>query len=272
MIRLYVNAYFMDVKVWKYPGGEIGINVPELNTNRPLSVEIQLNYQSSDDLVVLALLCDILRPWSLAERRLVMRYTPYARQDRKTSIGEPNSIRVFGNFINSLKFDEVEVWDPHSDVVEAVIDRISIVPQEVLVRNHLGKRYAVAAIVAPDAGASKKAMKVAASLGVKEVIQGLKVRDTTTGAITATALASPPPVGKELLVVDDICDGGATFVALGKVLKEQGAGALHLFVTHGIFSKGLEPFEGVYSSITCPNVMNEQVLLANFNNQQGESK
>jgi ribose-phosphate pyrophosphokinase len=44
--------------------------------------------------------------------------------------------------------------------------------------------------------------------------------------------------GKTVLIIDDICDGGKTFLELGKKLKELGAKSVLLHVTHGIFSKG----------------------------------
>jgi ribose-phosphate pyrophosphokinase len=52
------------------------------------------------------------------------------------------------------------------------------------------------------------------------------------------------------LIVDDICDGGATFVALARKLREAGAIEVSLFVTHGIFSKGkdLEGIDNIYTT------------------------
>ena len=40
-------------------------------------------------------------------------------------------------------------------------------------------------------------------------------------------------------MVDDLCDGGATFILLAKELLSKGAKEVHLFVSHGIFSRGL---------------------------------
>jgi ribose-phosphate pyrophosphokinase len=42
-----------------------------------------------------------------------------------------------------------------------------------------------------------------------------------------------------VLIVDDLCDGGGTFTAHASVLLAAGATAVDLYVTHGIFSKGL---------------------------------
>ena len=76
-----------------------------------------------------------------------------------------------------------------------------------------------------------------------------KKRCTETGAILETELEEIDCKGKTILIVDDICDGGATFVQLADKLKEQGAESVSLFVTHMIASKGLQAlaiFENVY--------------------------
>ena len=53
---------------------------------------------------------------------------------------------------------------------------------------------------------------------------------------------------KHFFVVDENCDGGGTFIQLAKVFfaHRHGTGiekSLNLFVTHGIFSKGLNPLK-----------------------------
>jgi len=93
-------------------------------------------------------------------------------------------------------------------------------------------------LVAPDAGATKKVDTVAKHFGGLEVIQGYKKRDTATGAITGIGFMGDVK-GKDLLIVDDLCDAGGTFIGLGMKLKDAGAKAVGLYVSHGIFSKGI---------------------------------
>lgn len=45
---------------------------------------------------------------------------------------------------------------------------------------------------------------------------------------------------KTVMILDDICDGGRTFIEAVKHLREAGAKRVELYVTHGIFSKGVE--------------------------------
>lgn len=131
--------------------------------------------------------------------------------------------------------------DPHSDVVEAVFDRLVITPQEKAIPLHILTQQ-IDFFVAPDAGASKKIYKTAARAG-KPVLIANKVRDSRTGEIKGLKfdsedLSAIKPTDK-LLVVDDICDGGRTFIEVAKALpvaKEQ----LSLYTTHGIYSKGFK--------------------------------
>jgi len=73
-----------------------------------------------------------------------------------------------------------------------------------------------------------------------------------TGRITELIIDSEDLKGQDCLVVDDICDGGATFLRLALALKAKNAGRLYLAVSHGIFSKGLdqllEHYEQLYTS------------------------
>ena len=56
-----------------------------------------------------------------------MPYIPNARMDRVKNSDEVFTLKYFAEFINDLKFDTVEVLDPHSNVSTALIDNISII-------------------------------------------------------------------------------------------------------------------------------------------------
>jgi ribose-phosphate pyrophosphokinase len=114
-----------------------------------------------------------------------------------------------------------------------------------------------AALVAPDAGARKRVQTLAKQLGGLPVVFAEKVRDTRTGEIVATSIVGELP-NRNLLVVDDICDGGRTFIELAAALKDKQAAQgldkpLFLYVTHGIFSKGLDVLTPLYKQVFTPN-------------------
>ena len=168
-------------------------------------------------------------------------YLPYARQDRVTVAGEPLSVKVFCTLINAMKFDRVVVADPHSTVAPALLDRVEIESAE----GFLGQVLALpefvggVALVAPDAGAHKRVLALGERFGAP-VVCCAKLRNTATGKLSGARVLDEVP-DLPLLVVDDICDGGGTFVALAALLRRHSDRPLGLYVTHGLCTKGVAP-------------------------------
>ncbi len=188
---------------------------------------------------------------------LVCPYFPYARQDRVCVEGEAHGAAVMASMINSFNFDKVTIWDAHSDVSPALINNVVNLAQGPIIEKHSelaqALRNKTLTLIAPDAGASKKTQNVAKYFGGGiEVIQAEKVRDVKTGEITHTDIYGSV-TGKDLLIVDDICDGGRTFIELAKVLKQKECSSISLFITHGIFSKGLDVFNDLIDNIYTTN-------------------
>ena len=153
--------------------------------------------------------------------------------------GEAFSIKVMARLINSIGARRVTIYDPHNDVTTALIDNVHVIEQHKLVPMLDG-----VTLVCPDAGAEKKIQKLK-----RPYISATKIRDPETGDITATHVYADDLTGNKCFIVDDICDGGRTFIELGKVLREKGAESVELYVTHGIFSKGFDVFEGIIDKI-----------------------
>jgi ribose-phosphate pyrophosphokinase len=123
-------------------------------------------------------------------------------------------------------------------------------------------------IISPDAGALKKIYKVAKATSLT-VVEAKKVRDVATGNIVKTEIDSSQLLGVDTaIIVDDICDGGRTFIELATVIRDSGfIGKLILCVTHGIFSKGLDVFDGpLFDAIYTMNNINSVDIDA-FNNR-----
>ena len=246
------NRY--ETKSFTFPGGELQVQVPGLPDAIAGDITVLARLQSADALIHLLLTAEVLFRAHLAGRkRLIIPYFPYARQDRVMQPGEAFSLKAVARFVNGLGFDEVVTCDPHSDVTAALVENIRITPQVDLVVAHqpladlLRAEHVV--VVAPDAGAMKKAFAVSQRF-VQPFIAASKIRDTKTGSITHAQVPETPwLVGHDALIVDDICDGGRTFIELARALKANGANRVFLYVTHGIFSLGLGVFAGLVDGI-----------------------
>lgn len=251
MIRISTNDGPVPHDVLTFSGGEVQVRLTERQAAAgPFFIRADLT--DSAAIMELILLTDALRRryGDDADLRLTCPYLPYARQDRVCAPGEALSLRVMCDLINAQRYREVEVWDAHSDVALALLDRAHSVPQEAFVsRISFGSE---AQIIAPDAGAMKKIAAVSKVTGLP-YIRADKTRDAATGEITGTQLYAPMGGDWDALIVDDICDGGRTFIELAKVIRQHTKGSIVLYVTHGIFSRGLDVFDGLIDRVYTAN-------------------
>lgn len=231
-----------------FPGGEMHVRVQTGVCTTSFRLVALL--QTPADCMTLLLATDaIKRAYPGCTIALDMPYVPYARQDRVANAGEPLSARVFCDLINGLGFSQVRVEDPHSDVTPALLNNVVIMDSQAALTQVVSVTGPVA-LVAPDAGARKRVSALARTAGLPVVFAD-KVRDTLTGLISGTEISGEIP-DLPLLVVDDICDGGRTFIELAKAIQAKRPTSIHplyLYVTHGIFSKGLTPLLAHYQSV-----------------------
>jgi ribose-phosphate pyrophosphokinase len=252
------------MKRFNFPGGEVHIKYEQESYLK----EPRYNLWSSDDIMAMLLKEDIRN-----STFITIPYMPYARQDRKTSKEEPFSLKVMAGIINNLGARNITIWDPHSDVTPALINGCRVISQEQILEIGI-KNFKISkfydGIIAPDAGASKKALKVAQLFGCP-MYQAGKVRDTKTGEILKTVMYDDLEDGARYLVVDDICDGGRTFLELAIAITRNADCYLDLYVTHGIFSKGLEELSKFYNKFYTANLHPSVALALNlhcfFNNE-----
>lgn len=192
-------------------------------------------------------------------------YTPYfigSRSDRQFEEGGNNYVKqVIAPVINSLEFKTVTVMDPHSDVLEACINNfrklsnISLLHYVIhdLDREFPGDLFSNIILVSPDAGASKKIFKLAEQVAFTgDIITCSKSRDEK-GKLSHVVVPIQLNETKDIIIIDDICDGGATFESVAGALNDAGhTGKKYLMVTHGIFSKGFKSlshyFDGIYTT------------------------
>lgn len=248
----------VELKVLKFPGGEVHVTV---ETDVPAdAIEIKAHLPNSEAVITLLMATDALRrAYAGIPIDLHLPYVPYARQDRVANAGESLSVKVFAELINAQDYRRVVIEDPHSDVTPALIDRVVIddpLPTLRHVVQHVLNTNTGLALVAPDAGARKRVLKLASQLDLPVVFAD-KVRDTKTGKITGTEIQGDLP-DCALLVIDDICDGGRTFIELAHAARGKQAGRaapspLYLYVTHGIFSKGLDAMLEDYVAVFTRN-------------------
>ncbi len=188
---------------------------------------------------------------------LVIPYLPGARQDRMNPKGDfLFGAKSIANEINAREFGKVICFDPHSEVMPALLDNCTVIHVDEIF-DPLDKIYSCYdGVVAPDAGAGKRAELIAKALEIP-VIHAWKTRDVASGNSAITGFGIEPIVGvQKLLIVDDICDGGGTFIGLADHIKSLGQSyeiELDLYVSHGLFTKGIDALTERFGRITTTN-------------------
>lgn len=253
-MRIKARAGDLPFRLFTFPDGQRHF-VLEMGTDFP-EVTIESRIASADDLFDVLLAANVLQINGLMVS-LDIRYLLGARMDRRIASDQPATLAVVARVLNSCGFKRFRILDPHSRVAEDLLGATAVLP--VVQFSNVLRHYlpSTTAIVAPDAGATPRVTALLNRAGYDRdfrIVQGLKHRDSGTGALSGFEVQDSSFVrGKVCLIVDDICDGGGTFVGLAKELHKAGAARVDLFVTHGIFSKGL-PLEGITTVYTTDSV------------------
>lgn len=229
---IYLNGKPINVTLFPDQTSQVW----KLDSFEPNSIyqSIEWEFQTEGEFMELAQLKTLLDQQDY-KAFLTLKYLPYGRQDKDVGNTQTFALRTFATLLNKLHFDKVVIMDPHSQVALDLINNSEAV-YPILPLLNVESTTKVDIICYPDKGAYTKYSHI---YDFPFTIRGEKVRDQLTGTITSYTV-SGDVTNKKVLIVDDICDGGATFVKLAEMLKEKGAKEVYLFVTHGIFSKGLQ--------------------------------
>lgn len=227
MIKL--NDEIINVK--HFPDGTVNFKfgeVDDLNDIRPN--RISWNYENDSEMFIVYCLVNMIREvFPCAKIELEMPYLPNARMDRIKNNSEAFTLKYFAKFINDLNFETVFIYDIHSNVGNALIDRVvELYPYdnvEAVIRKHY-----IHTLYFPDEGSVKRY----ADKFDTPFVFGMKKRDWETGQILGLDVLGNAELikGQDILIVDDICSRGGTFYHSAKKLKELGANKIYLYVTH----------------------------------------
>ena len=220
-------------QVWKLPN-EI------LNA---ATVHVDWRFEAEDELFSISQLKLLLN--KAGSFSLHAPYLPFARQDKEVSNGQTFALHSFSRMLNNIGFDFVTSVDVHNPVMtKGLVNNFKNITVDDI-HCELIAKLKPDYIVFPDTGAKARYTFVKG----EPHITFEKERDQATGQIIGHRLVTGESAtealhGKKLLIVDDICDGGATFLSIAKTISSRYKSCkLDLFVTHGLFSKGREVLE-----------------------------
>jgi ribose-phosphate pyrophosphokinase len=242
-MRLRTALGDLAYKAMTFPDGARHIEVPVAD-DKPFvrQVTIETAIRNEMDLFDVLLAANAL---TLMSHRvsLDIRYLTAARMDRRIGPGHPESLRVVCAMLRDSINGDIRILDPHSDVAVGLLDAEAVYPLA-LVRQVYDAYEEIGrppVIIIPDKGAAPRIDRLfGEDVGHQTRVPCFKTRDPATGRLSGFFVSRPADVsGQTCIIFDDICDGGGTFVGLGKELRRAGAANVILFITHAIMSKGL---------------------------------
>lgn len=234
------------VKILLFPDNQPHIILDDINQGD--SVNVICAIDNSITLINLLQVSNALKNIGAKKISLQIPYLMGARSDRHMVPGDSFDLEVISKLINDCYFKEVVLYDVHSEVSLELIKNSRNVDNYKLVNEY----HAYDSIlICPDKGARRKVDDYLKwNPNIVDVVYCDKERDLTNGHITLKVLEPEKCKDRNCVVIDDLCDGGGTFLGIASQIKPK---YLTLIVTHGVFSKGYYELAKYYDHIIVSN-------------------
>ncbi|MBD5381984.1 hypothetical protein [Clavibacter sp.] len=235
-----------------FPDGEV-----HLELTKPIKdgmVDVKCRITNANDLFILMQLSDILKRQEVRILTLTIYYLMGMRCDRVFEINRPFTLKIVADVINSLDIvKKVVVIEPHSSRSHNMIKCSFPISMTKRIADELFSADNKFLFVAPDKGAFERYGE-----SIPCAVICSKVRDAATGKLLDfKAEAAILVKDCDLLVIDDLCDGGGTFVGLAPKLRELEPKSLSLAVTHAVQLDGIKRVAEVYDKVYITNTYKE---------------
>jgi ribose-phosphate pyrophosphokinase len=236
-----------EIKFGKFPNGELilykkqFLNIIPEKINDINGFHIKWKYENDTDFIKLLFVKTELEALqsklgisTSSSIILTILYFPYSRMDRENE-NYTFSLQYISNFINSLEFGTVIINEPHSDLCIKLTDySISrfytpdlLNKYESEIDFNKDKDF----LIFPDKGAYDRYE----SLFLEYVsIYADKKRNFETGIIEDLTIndLGIDISGTNIIIIDDLCSKGGTFLWAAEKLKEKGVNKIYLIVGH----------------------------------------
>lgn len=251
----------IELDISSFADGTKRVIIPDIDQfDMQKEFRIDVYHRSMDDIMAVAQIVDIIRRNTrvIPDITLTLNSPAYMRYDRvmlKTR-RDAFALNQFADMLKCTGVNKVLVLDPHSEVFRELMNLKGVMTIELrqsgclddVVREYmdLGMYPITSAmqtkydILVPDAGAAKK---WSASRG-RKIYNSTKSRNPKTGHLSDFAIDDKDfeklmeSKQERLLIVDDICENGGTFIGCVEMLRKRGfTKPVDLYVTHGIFPK-----------------------------------
>lgn len=237
-ICAYLGVPLGSANIGHFPDGEISLKIEEDVRGRDVFIVQPTCPPVNENLMELLIMIDSLRRASAHRITTVIPYYGYARQDRKDEGRVPITAKLVANLITEAGADRVLCMDLHAPQIQGFfdvpVDHLFAIPVHHAYYAKMGINSSELAIVSPDEGRIKLALKFQDKLGGSLTVID-KRRASATETNQANIIGSPVE-GKVAIMFDDMISTGGSIAGAAEILRKHGAREIHVSATHGLFS------------------------------------
>lgn len=242
----------IDYDISEFPDGEQQITLGEIDHKE--TVRVQCRITCANELFILMQVMDILERQEIVYH-LEIAYLMGMRMDRVMDYNRPFTLKIVGEILQKSKAISIEILEPHSTRISTLFhnDKRFALTSRI---NYFGLFVNLNAyqLVFPDEGAYLRYSGRGFSPSDSKPIRCKKVRDVKTGKILSIEVENPEDLdGRELLVIDDLCDAGGTFVGVAKALQEHTDVRMSIAVIHMVNPDGIRRLSETYDHVWFTN-------------------
>jgi ribose-phosphate pyrophosphokinase len=207
---------------------------------------IQSTHAPSDNLMELLLMIDAARRASAYMIVVVLPYYGYARQDRKDKPRVAIGSKLIANLLVAAGANRVITMDLHAPQIQGYFD----IPVDHLDSSAIFIPYIEQlklqnlTFAAPDVGSTNRVREIASYFNAEMVICD-KHRKRANEIASMVVIGDV--TGKEIILIDDICDTGGTLAKAANLLIEKGAKSVRALCTHPVLSG--KAYENIENSV-----------------------
>ena len=238
------GASLGDVNVSVFSDGEFQPSFEETVRGQDVFL-VQSTMPPTENLFELLLLIDAARRASARKIIAVIPYFGFARQDRKDKPRVAIGAKLVANMLMAAGVDRVMTMDLHADQIqgffEVPVDHLFASTLFLKEVEKLDQQNLV--VAAPDAGGAKRANSYAKNLNCGLALCH-KHRKKANEIAEMTVIGDV--MGKDVVIIDDMCDTAGTLTTAADLLIEKGAKSVRAFTTHAVLSG--PAFERISSS------------------------
>lgn len=251
------GAELVPVKTTKFSDGEFTVSIEETIRGKEVAI-VQSTFPPTDNLMELLLLIDAAKRASAKRIIAVIPYFGFARQDRKDKPRVAIGAKLVANLLTAAGIDRLMTMDLHADQIQGFFE----IPVDHLYASTLFVPYLetlnrqTLCIATPDTGGTKRANSYAKLLGVDMAIC-YKQRKVANEIESMTVIGEVE--GKDVVLVDDMCDTAGTLTKAAALMMENGAKSVRAICTHAVLSG--PAYERIANSVLTELVVTDSIPL-----------